>query len=438
MQKRKLITGIWLSVFSLTSFSSMVLAAPAPITTLSPAAASCSPGSGVDYQVGPGKQYTSIGQVPMEDLEAGDTLRIFWRAESYKEKLMISAQGTASQPVVVCGVPGPSGQLPVIDGQNATTRPQLEFPFNGDGTNGGHQPRGLVTIGHAHDDQDYSTEPTYVTIQGLEIRNAAQPNTFTDRAGDVRPFAQNAAGIFIQRGKNITIRGNIITNNGNGVFGGTGGGEELMENILFEGNYIHANGNPNSDREHNVYLDGSNITYQFNRFGPPKSGSLQGANIKDRSAGVTVRYNWIEDGARLLDLVHAQEAASSTVSMPSYNTTEVYGNVFVRTQHTGTMIHYGGDDPGATEDYRKGTLKFYNNTFIVNNANVQAYSSPSLFEISTNDEKLDARNNIFYLSTVPGENKEVYLLGRRDNVTAGVATFKDNWFSNGWTAHQPQ
>ena len=33
----------------------------------------------IDYEVGPGKTNAAIGDVPLELLQAGDTLRIFWR-----------------------------------------------------------------------------------------------------------------------------------------------------------------------------------------------------------------------------------------------------------------------------------------------------------------------------------------------------------------------
>ena len=53
--------------------------------------------------------------------------------------------------------------------------------------------------------------------------------------------------------------------------------------------------------------------------------------------------------------------------MPTFHSTYVYGNVIIRGKTpTGTMIHYGGDS-GVLDDYRKGTLFFYDNTVIVKN-----------------------------------------------------------------------
>ena len=75
-----------------------------------------------EYVVGPDAgMLASIGDVPWESLAAGDRVLIHWRTTSYKEKWVICRSGTAESPIVVSGVPGPAGQLPVIDG--TATRP---------------------------------------------------------------------------------------------------------------------------------------------------------------------------------------------------------------------------------------------------------------------------------------------------------------------------
>jgi parallel beta-helix repeat protein len=389
-------------------------------------------GSGTDYPVGPGKKYASIGDVPFETLKGGDTVRIFWRPEPYREKMMISGQGTAEQPVRVCGVAGPRGEQPVIDGKDATTRPQLRFPYDG------HQPRGLIIIGHKNGDT-YELTPKHIVLEGLEVRNASPPNSFKDKAGQVKPYTQVVAGIFVQRAENLTIRGCTVTQNNNGIFMGTGGGVELTKDVLIEGNHIHGNGNVAGDREHNLYNEVSNITYQYNRFGPTRvgAGGISGSNIKDRSAGVVIRYNWIEDGAHLIDLVDAQEAAATTVPMPSFHATYVYGNVMIRGKTaSGSMIHYGGDS-GEFKNYRKGTLYFYNNTLVVKNENYIDYQKPAVFQISTNDERLVARNNIFHSTVTATSLRPVILLGARDQVSSGMAVFSNNWVTKGWTPFDP-
>jgi hypothetical protein len=395
-----------------------------------PAAVDCTHvGAGTDYQVGPGKAYENIGDVPFESLVAGDTVRIFWREQPYHEKMMISGVGTADQPIRVCGVAGPQGELPVIDGQNATTRPTLDFPFTG------HQPRGLVIVGHPHD-KPYDEQPTHIVIEALEIRNVSPENSFTDKAGQVQPFSGMAAGIFVQRADDLTIRGCDIHDNNNGMFMGSGGGAEMTERVLVEGNRIYQNGSLTDWYEHNIYNEVNGVIYQFNYLGEPRAGQygVLGANIKDRSAGTVIRYNWIEDGGHLLDIVDAQEAQADTVGMPSFHETFVYGNVMIRSNMPGgSMIHYGGDS-GIYANYRKGTLHFYENTVVVKNDTASDYDVPEVFEISTNDEHVSATNNVFYSTVSPSGLKGVALLGGRDGVTAGVATFTTNWVTTGWTA----
>lgn len=405
-----------------SSHSSVVHAASAG------GAIDCSqPSQAREYEIGPGKKYAAIADVPWEALAAGETVRLFWRPEPYREKVMLSAVGTPTAPVRVCGVPGPHGELPVIDGENATTRPGMDFPYDG------HQPRGLVIVGHAHKDPVWERTPSYILLQGLEIRNASPPNTFTNKAGKVVPYSDIATGIFVERAAHLTIRGCIVTANNNGIFIGTGGGPALSHDILLEGNFIHGNGSLTRYYEHNVYNEASNVVYQYNHFGPPRGGAqgVLGANIKERSAGVVIRYNWIEDGAHILDIVDAQEAQATTVPMPSFHSTFVYGNVIVRGRTpSGSMIHYGGDS-GVLPTYRKGTLFFYDNTVIVRNDTYPEWARTPFFELSTNDEHLDSRNNVFWSAVPPTDSRPVGMLGARDNVTSGKATFSHDWIRDG-------
>jgi hypothetical protein len=75
----------------------------------------------MDYHVGPGQRYTTIGIVPWYNLRAGDTVYIHYKSTPYYEKFLISGRGTTTQWIRVIGVPGPNGELPVISGNDATT-----------------------------------------------------------------------------------------------------------------------------------------------------------------------------------------------------------------------------------------------------------------------------------------------------------------------------
>lgn len=363
-------------------------AAPATLTALA-----CDPtGSGKVYEVGPGEALASIGEVPWEELVAGDTVRIHWREEPYREKFLLRARGTEEQPIVVCGVAGPSGELPVLDGENAVARSGMAYPFSGSS-----EPRGLIHVTLGRDDE-WGYKPGYLVVQGLHIRNAYRDYTFTDSNGATVSYADNAAGIFVERGEHITVRGVILEGNGNGFFVASGDSEEVLSrDILLERSQIYGNGTTtvDPDRHHNIYTEAAGTVFQFNDIGPLRDGSA-GAALKDRSAGTIVRYNRIEGGSRSLDLVEAQDSLPMVGKLPEYRTTLVYGNIIVNPANgASNMVHYGGDS-GVPEGYRKGTLYFYNNTIVIraDQEGPNGRWRTAIFDASTADESIDARNNV--------------------------------------------
>ncbi|HEY9172804.1 MAG TPA: right-handed parallel beta-helix repeat-containing protein [Verrucomicrobiae bacterium] len=328
------------------------------------------------YEVGDAKPFTAIGQVPWETLAAGDTVLIHWRTNAYQEKWVICRQGAPAAPITIRGVPGANGQLPVIDGNGATTRAQLNF---------WNQDRAVVKIGGASVPAD--TTPAHIVVEGLEIRGARPPFTFRNPAGTTAAYVANAAAVYVEKGTNIVIRNCVLHDCGNGLFIA-----HATRNATIEGNYLHGNGNEGSAYEHNSYTAALGITFQFNRYGPLRANCLGNA-LKDRSAGLVVHYNWIEGGNRQLDLVDAEDSAELRQS-PLYGVTHVYGNVLVEQDDSGNsqIVHYGGDS-GTTTAYRKGTLHFYHNTVVSLRG-----GNTTLFRLSTNDEYCDARNNLFFVT----------------------------------------
>lgn len=223
------------------------------------------------YNVGPGQTYTSIGAVPFDTLVAGDIVKIFYRATPYFEKIAISTSGTSAKPICLIGVPGPNGELPIIDGQNATTSNKMFYDYDG------MQQRGLLTVMG----QDWGDLPNYINIEGLHFRNAYKDYTFTTATGQVRNYTDNAAAVHIQRGEHIRVTGCIISDSGNGLFAATTSDiEQITRDLTLEYSYVYNNGT-NSDQHHNTYTESIGMVYQFNRFGPPRSIS-GGNNIKDR------------------------------------------------------------------------------------------------------------------------------------------------------------
>jgi hypothetical protein len=363
------------------------------------------------YEVGPGKPLANVGDVPWEALNAGDTVLIHYRAAPYKEKFVLSRVGTPSQPIVVRGVLGPNGERPVLDGKDATTRAQLNY-YSRD--------RGVIKIGGSSVPfaDGINVMPKWLVIENLEIRNARPPHTYTSPSGSLESYTRPASSIYLEFGEHVTVRNCDLHDNGNGFFAYSSN-TIATRNVLLEGNHVHDNGNPGSNFEHNAYVEAIGVTYQYNHFGPPLPGA-GGNNIKDRSAGLVVRYNWVEGSNRQFDLVDAEDSALVR-AQPGYRVAHVYGNVVIEHPNSGNndILYYGGDS-GVPQNYRKGTLYFYNNTVVSDRTN-----ATRLFRMATNSESIDARNNIAYVSAA-GSNLQVL-----DDY--GRLKLSRNWFKTGWT-----
>ena len=358
------------------------------------------------YVVGPGEEYATPSAVPWESLAAGDVVEIHWRAEPYRDKWVVVGEGTGSAPVVIRGIPGPDGQLPVIDGANATTRLELDY---------WNENRSVIKVGGSSTPPDL--RPMWIVIENLDVRGAHPSNSFTDDAGNTQTYSSNAASIHVQRGNHVTIRNCVIRDSGNGLFVGSYDWQST-ENVVIEGCHIYGNGIVGSFFEHNTYTEALGIVYRFNRFGPLRPGA-GGNNLKDRSAGLVVAYNWIEDGNRQLDLVDAENRPLIN-QHPSYGATHVYGNVLIESDGEGNsqIGHYGGDS-GTTSTYRKGMLYFHHNTVYTTRS-----GNSTLFRLSTSDENADVRHNIL-MCTAPGQRLAM-LNGE------GTMQLRRNWIRSGW------
>ncbi len=334
----------------------------------------------------------------------GDLVRIHWRATPYKEKWVIARRGTEANPIVVQGVPGPGGERPVIDGRDATTRAALNF---------WNERRGVVKFGGANTPNEEVA--AWIILEGLDVRSGRSPYSFTGRNGS-DTYSDNAAAIYIEAGENIVIRDCVIRDSGNGLFIGASGGR--TKNILVERNYVYDNGIDGSIYQHNSYTEAIDIVFEGNHYGPLRAGCL-GNNLKDRSAGLVVRYNWIESGNRQLDLVDA-EGNPELVNHPRYGETFVYGNILVEHEGDGNgqIIHYGGDS-GSVSNYRKGTLYLYNNTIVSTRT-----GKTTLMSLSSPQESADVRNNIVYTTASPNQ---LALM-----TTRGTLNLRKNCIPTGW------
>jgi hypothetical protein len=364
--------------------------------------------SATTYEVGDGKPYTSIGAVPWESIAAGDTVLIYYRATPYREKWAISAQGTSGSPIVIRGVPS-GGNLPVIDGQNATTRLALSY-WNDE--------RCVVKVGGGSVPPDQPGK--YITFENLHIKSALSGYTYTCDEGTTKTYTSPASPIYICFGENITVRNCIFSNSSNGFFVASSD-SIVSQNITIEGCYIYDNGNSGSIYEHNSYNAAKGITYQYNHYGPLRAG-CSGNNLKDRSSNMVVRYNWIEDGNRQLDLVDGGDS-SIIRSDPLYLKSWVYGNILKEGMSGNRQIvHYGGDS-GTVGNYRNGTMYFYNNTVVSTRTDRN-----TLFRLSCSPGSADTRNNIIY-GTLAGNLFEI-----NSDDSTGTANLRNDWLKTGWVA----
>lgn len=381
-------------------------------------------GSGREINIRPGQpevtsgavqSYQTIGAFDWNSLGAGDTVRIHWNATPYREKILISTSGTETQPIRVCGVPGPGGELPYLSGENATTRPSMDFGIDPN-LSYSLEHRGVIVIWRRY----YGQHAAHIRIEGLKIADTVHGlgreqdvNTYTARNGQTYVYDSAAACIWVQKARDVQLRGNVITNCGNGIFTlsrADEGFNTVVRDFLLEGNYIHNNGLSDTDQKHQTYLQGINFTIQFNYFGPPRTpvaGGLTGNDLKMRTAGDVVRYNYFENGARMIDLVEVEDFidvvapwryarwrslptsaafvsaasdAAAAQAWAAYQQTYFYGNLLnaYGTRSPGNLVHYSFDN--SQHDRRPGKLYFYNNSISIRTDGVAPTVSRNLFD----------------------------------------------------------
>ncbi len=296
------------------------------------------------WEIGPGLDYEAPSDAPWENLSADTLVRIHYREEPYRDKWVLVAAGTQDDPVVVTGVPD-GDRLPVISGDGATTRTELDY---------WNEVRSVLKVGGS---SSPSGVPSWLYIEQLDIRSAHPSYSFTDDSGATQTYSTNAASVHVEEGDHITIRDCTLQDSGNGLFAGSG-----ATDLRVIGNQLYGNGIEDSIYEHNSYTEALGIVFEGNHYGPLREGA-RGNNLKDRSAGTVIRYNWIQSGNRQLDLVDSDH--SELIDHPSYRTTQVYGNVLVEPEDAGNsqIVHYGGDS-GDESRYRKGELLFFHNTVL--------------------------------------------------------------------------
>jgi len=410
---------------------------------------------------GAGKTYNVTSEaemdaVPWSNLGAGDTVRV--HPGIYHRQLLVSTSGTEAQPIRICGVPDNNGNLPELNGANAKAKSGSNF-----GTGAGDmQLYGGITIyDRAAAYYGGAVYPRNIIIEGLKITGYNGKNTYTDLStGLVTAYSNAATSIRVQHGANITIRGNDISDCGNGLFTMSNNGVEskTTRNLLIEGNHIHNNGVVNDYLEHQSYLQALGLVVQGNYYDYPLTG-MPGGQLKTRSVQQFIRYNYFEAASRILDLVEvqdhgpfvypwigldAQELANTSISdvvsnYEAYQDRFVYGNILhnVGSLTAYFLLHGGGDND--QDGNPGGTFYFYHNTVHMSlitgqTSNYRAgvvdfgpYETP----ITTHTVWPTVRltNNAVYLaeSTTPSGNLFFWNRWSADRVL-----LDKNWITTGW------
>ena len=367
----------------------------------------------------------------MENLQAGDTVRIFYRADPYKGKFSINAHGTYQAPVRVCGVKVPNGERPIVDGNGATTRPTMSYGRNS--ASDTNQSRGVVMI-VSRAEEDGVTQPEYIQIDGLKIQAGQPAYSYVDMSGNTQQYAGFGGCIWVERGHHITIADNEIQDCSQAIFSRSmdGNSSVLTMDLRIALNRFYNNGEALNNTIHTTYIQSVGVTYEFNYYGPMRPDAWGNA-IKDRSVGAVVRYNRMESGAYAFDFVEAEDYSEYANSDPNYRTTFVYGNQIIK--EGPLAVHYGGDHAGSEPNYRKGTLYFWNNTVhMLQSTEGAAY----LFRMSTTEESGQVWNNVFVY-----DGATQYPCVRTSQevappyVTGGIVNLGVNWIDDRWGDSDP-
>lgn len=400
------------------------------------------------YQVGPGKTYSTIASVPWYNLQGGDSVLIFWQATPYKEKFLVSTRGSASAWLHVIGVSNSNGDKPVIDGDGATTGSNMHWRTSWQaGATYDIESEGVVCVVA---NNDVSVNPAYIEIANLNIKNARATNQYTGGNNVTINYSSFAACIYAKNPQHLIIRDCEIANGENGFFNVTGNiqgsanwWEGLAEDIHLSGNYFHDCG-ASDWFEHTIYIQCDKSVIEKNHFGPMKAGAF-GNQIKDRSAGTIIRYNYIEGqmGARFLDLVEDQDATPTLQSKSYYGHDFVYGNLFLQvtgdTNSGSGAIHWDGDHyAGGRATETDTRLYFYNNTWVFRGD--ETWYPHTIFSVQdagdncpsgTLTSKIDVRNNIFYsFAKTIGSNPIPLAWASCPNTNIDLY---NNWTSPGWS-----
>lgn len=363
-----------------------------------------------DYDVGDGFPYPNIGSIPWKNLGSGAVVRIHYRATPYSEKILISGRGTAEAPIKIIGVAGPNGERPVINGANATSALNLGYE------NSSYTPLlGIVAIARGSKTPS-NIKPGYVELSGLDIGGSNGQN-YTNTTGGVEAYWSSGGALYLRGAEHVVVRNCVFHHAPNGLVAECYSSEsEINRDLQIENCWFHDNAVANTYSQNNLHIEGIGVVVQGCRFSPNVNRD-KSANISDRSAGAIYRYNWVEGGSYLIEMIEPSGAPAIISADPAYATTHVYGNILLNKDGDGSSLIDFGASFGSAEWFRTN-LRFYHNTVIVG-----GFSTRSLFSMVGPEVQVDARNNVFYNSA------GALQMGS----TSGSIDLGVNWIKTGWS-----
>jgi hypothetical protein len=288
------------------------------------------------YQVGPGRTYTTLGQLfNMVDLGAGDLVEVDGNVTYAGGIIMGSTDGGApGNPVTIRGL-RVSGNRPVLSGATNT----IEIQAN------------------------------EVVFEGFEVT-----------AGSFRCIYHHS--------HDVTIRDTLVHDcPAHGILGADGGSGSLtLEHVE-----VHHCGNGTS--QHAIYMATNEEDYPGSVF------RMQHCWIHDQNGGNAVKsraerneiyYNWIENTTyHLLELIGPDPAGGVPAGLAREDS-DVVGNVLVH-HNSFSFVRIGGDATGESA----GRYRFVNNTF-VRVPGVDPPPGSAVFRCFDALESVEMSNNVFY------------------------------------------
>src|SRR4249919_762181 len=375
-------------------------------------------------EVGPGLPIATPSQVAWESLAAHTLVRIHPSATPYNDRIFI-----VTSDIKVCGVRDANGNRPKINGLNARVRNSaaLQSLIGTPAEEYSTVNRGIVAIARDSGIRN-------IAIEGLDLAaTMSPPYAGSNHAASYigmdnlpHPYNTHTGCLYVSRAQQVTIRDNEFSFCPVGVYVISrgleyGGDHYLTRNFLLEANFFHDNGLVDDYNVHQAYIQGVNFVVQYNYFGNPirydidANGTIDndeasnGNDLKMRTVGELVRYNYFENGAHSIDLIDIEDfrpsvfpwffnlladqspgAVTPALRQMMENDWQkyafgsyMYGNIFRRDQkvHVQTMgasmVHFGSDN--SPIDGRRGKLWFYFNTVVTSLNKNSSQGAATLF-----------------------------------------------------------